>query len=215
MNKLKSIGIVLPVLAIAALAAITAAHSRTSIAAPRNTPTTSGQAAPQSAPQAAPQAATARVERGRYLVLTSACNDCHTPLKAGANGPEPDMARMLSGHPEQMKLQRPKPGAAPWSVSVAATNTAWAGPWGVSFPANLTPDTETGLGAWSEAEFIATIHSGRHLGRGRTLLPPMPIPAYSNFNDDDLRAIFAYLRSIPAVKNHVPAPIPPVSPNAR
>jgi hypothetical protein len=94
-------------------------------------------------------------------------------------------------------------------VSIAATNTAFAGPWGVSFTANLTPDKETGLGKWTSRTFIDTIRTGRHLGRGREILPPMPIPVYRNFTDQDLTAIFAYLQSIPAVKNKVPAPRAP------
>lgn len=148
-----------------------------------------------------------RIERGKYLVLTSACNDCHTPLKMGQNGPEPDMARMLSGHPETLKVQAPKMGTPPWTVAVTASNTAWSGPWGVSFTANLTPDPDTGLGTWSEEEFMQTIHSGRHRARGRALLPPMPVPAYSQFNDEDLRAIYAYLRTVPPIRNRVPNPI--------
>ena len=207
MNRTKLFGLALPVLAVVVLVAITTMHAKTSVAMPPSPAAKS----PQSSPATAPSS---RVERGRYLVLTSACNDCHTPLKGGPNGPEPDLSRLLSGHPEQMKVQRPKSGTPPWIVSVAATNTAWAGPWGVSFPANLTPDLETGIGAWSEQDFVATIRSGRHLGRGRAILPPMPIPAYSNFTEDDLRAIFAYLRTVPAIKNRVPAPLPPVTPPA-
>jgi hypothetical protein len=79
----------------------------------------------------------------------------------------------------------------------------------VSFTANLTPDPETGLGKWTLRTFSDTIRTGRHLGRGREILPPMPIPAYRNFDDQDLAAIFAYLQSIPAVKNKVPAPRAP------
>lgn len=153
-----------------------------------------------------------QVARGRYLVTTGACGDCHTPLKMGANGPEPDLSRALSGHPEGMPLPpAPTLPAGPWLVTVAATNTAWNGPWGTSFTANLTPDPETGLGRWSARDFKATIKSGRHLGRGRTLLPPMPIPAYSQFTDRDLDAIFAYLKTVPAVKNRVPEPLPPAA----
>jgi hypothetical protein len=151
----------------------------------------------------------ARIERGRHLVLTSGCNDCHTPWKMGASGPEPDMTRMLSGHPESMELPPAPAAAPPWLIAAVATNTAWAGPWGVSFTANLTPDKETGLGSWTQTEFVQTIRTGRHLGRGRPVLPPMPIPAYSNFTDEELAAIFAYLRSIPALKNRVPQPIVP------
>jgi hypothetical protein len=79
----------------------------------------------------------------------------------------------------------------------------------VSFTANLTPDKETGLGKWTVRTFTDTIRTGRHLGRGREILPPMPIPVYKNFTDEDLAAIFAYLQTIPAVNNRVPAPRPP------
>jgi len=153
-----------------------------------------------------------RILRGRYLVDTGGCGDCHTPLKVGKNGPEPDVRRLLSGHPEALKMPpAPKLPAGPWLVTVAATNTAWAGPWGVSFTANLTPDVGTGLGGWSAKQFADTMRTGKHLGVGREILPPMPIPAYKNFNDVDLEAIFAYLQSIPAVKNRVPTPVPPAA----
>jgi hypothetical protein len=99
-------------------------------------------------------------------------------------------------------------------VSASATNTAWSGPWGVSFTANLTPDPETGLGKWTLKNFKDTIRTGRHMGRGREILPPMPIPMYKNFNDADLEAIFAYLQSIPPLKNRVPEPLPPSSTSA-
>ena len=153
-----------------------------------------------------------RVLRGQYLVNTGGCGDCHTPLKMGKNGPEPDASRLLSGHPQALKMPPvPKLPAGPWLVVSSATNTAWAGPWGVSFTANLTPDVETGLGAWTARQFADTIRTGKHLGAGREVLPPMPIPAYKNFNDADLEAIFAYLQAIPAVKNRVPAPLPPAA----
>ena len=94
----------------------------------------------------------------------------------------------------------------PWLIVSAPTNTAHAGPWGVSFTANLTPDKETGLGNWSARDFVGTIRTGRHMGKGRPILPPMPIPVYQNFSDADLGAIYAYLRTIPAVRNRVPEP---------
>jgi len=149
-------------------------------------------------------------KRGEYLVITGGCGDCHTPLKIGANGPEPDASRLLSGHPEALVMPpAPKLPAGPWLVVVSATNTAWAGPWGVSFTANLTSDAETGIGRWTAKQFADTMRSGRHLGVGRPVLPPMPIPAYRNFNDADLAAIFAYLQTVPAVRNRVPQPVPP------
>lgn len=157
-----------------------------------------------------------RVERGRYLVNAGGCHDCHTPLKMGANGPEPDMSRMLSGHPESLVMP-PVPALppGPWMMVSAATNTAHAGPWGVSFTANLTPDAETGLGRWSQKDFIDTIRTGRHMGKGRPVLPPMPVPAYNHFTDADLGAIYAYLRTVPVLKNHVPEPLPPAGPLAQ
>jgi len=152
----------------------------------------------------------AKAARGKYLVATSACMDCHTPLKAGPKGAEPDMTRMLSGHPEGLQMP-PAPALpeGPWMIVSAGTNTAWAGPWGVSFTANLTPDNETGLGLWTVNDFKQTIRTGRHMGRGREVLPPMPIPVYNNFSDADLEAIYAYLRTIPPIKNRVPEPWAP------
>lgn len=181
------------------------AHAATA-AAPANAPVSRATNVAETAPSSS---AAARVERGKYLVSTSACHDCHTPLKMGANGPEPDFSRALSGHPEGTKLPAPPKGTEAWPVAAAATMTAWSGPWGMSFTANLTPDAETGLGAWTEDEFVRAIRSGRHRGRGRPILPPMPVPVYSNFTDEDLKSIFAYLRTIPAIKNRVPEPLPP------
>ena len=150
-----------------------------------------------------------KAARGKYLVTTSGCNDCHTPWKVGPSGPEPDMSRMLSGHPEKMELPAPPQPAGPWIVAAAATNTAWAGPWGISYTANLTPDKETGLGKWTLRNFTDTIRTGRHLGRGRPILPPMPIPMYKHFTDEDLAAIYTYLQTIPPVQNRVPEPVQP------
>jgi Cytochrome c len=155
-----------------------------------------------------------KLARGKYLVSTSACHDCHTPWIMGEKGPEPDMTRMLSGHPESEKLPPPPAIQGPWVMTMSATNTAWSGPWGVSYTANLTPDKETGLGKWTQRNFTETIRTGRHMGRGREILPPMPIAVYKNFTDADLEAIFTYLKSIPAVSNRVPEPLPPAAPVA-
>jgi cytochrome c553 len=154
--------------------------------------------------------AAARVERGAYLVRTMGCNDCHTPWIMGPRGPEPDMSRALTGHPAEMVLPPPPPlPPGPWTWLGAATNTAFAGPWGVSFTANLTPDVDTGLGNWTEEMFIATMKTGRHEGKGRPLLPPMPYPVVASLNDEDIRSLFAYLRSLKPVRNRVPAPVDP------
>jgi mono/diheme cytochrome c family protein len=158
----------------------------------------------------APAADPALVERGAYLVRAMGCNDCHTPWKLGPRGPEPDMSRALTGHPADVVMPPPpRLPEGPWTWLGAATNTAFAGPWGVSFAANLTPDPETGLGKWTEEMFVATLRTRRHEGKGRPLLPPMPAPMIAQLSDQDLRAVFSYLQSLAPVKNRVPAPIDP------
>ena len=150
------------------------------------------------------------VERGRYLVSAMGCHDCHTPWKPGPQGPEPDMTRALTGHPSDLVMPPPpKLPEGPWLWMGAATNTAFAGPWGVSFTANLTPDPETGLGQWTEEMFITAIRTGRQQGKGRPILPPMPWPMIRNLTDEDLRSIFSYLQSLKPVHNRVPQPIDP------
>jgi mono/diheme cytochrome c family protein len=166
------------------------------------------------APSKATETTAEKIARGKYIVTTSGCNDCHTPWVMGPKGPEPDMSRMLSGHPESEVLPPAPAAQGPWIMTASATNTAWSGPWGVSYTANLTPDAETGLGKWTQRNFTETIRTGRHMGRGRTILPPMPIQMYKNFTDADMEAIFTYLQSIPAVKNRVPEPLPPAMPVA-
>ncbi|MGH9411428.1 MAG: diheme cytochrome c-553 [Vicinamibacterales bacterium] len=136
------------------------------------------------------------------------CNDCHTPKKMGPAGPEPDMSRMLSGQPEHEKLPAPK-ATGPWIAATTGNMTAWSGPWGVSFAANLTPDRNTGLGIWTEAMFVKALRTGKHMGTSRPILPPMPWQDLRMLTDQDLTAIFAYLKTIPPVANHVPDPIPP------
>jgi hypothetical protein len=151
-----------------------------------------------------------QIARGKYLVTIMGCNDCHTPFKLGPQGPEPDMTRMLTGHPQDLKIAAaPAMPAGPWGWVGAVTNTAFAGPWGVSFTANLTPDPETGLGKWTPETFVKALRTGRHMGVGRPILPPMPWKFIGTATEDDLHAIFAFLQSIPAVKNKVPQPIEP------
>lgn len=157
----------------------------------------------------APAAAADAVERGRYLVTIGGCNDCHTPWVVGPEGPQPDLTRMLSGHPADLQMPPAPAAAGPWLWNGAGTNTAFAGPWGVSFAANLTPDENTGTGIWTEEIFINTIRSGRHWGQSRPILPPMPWFNYREMTDEDLKAVFAFLRSIPPVYNPVPLPVPP------
>jgi mono/diheme cytochrome c family protein len=153
---------------------------------------------------------TEAVERGRYLVTIGGCNDCHTPFKMTENGPEPDMSRMLQGHPEDLVINAaPELPAGPFIWAGVYTNTAFAGPWGVSFARNLTPDENTGIGAWDETIFMNTIRNGRHWGVARPILPPMPWQNYREMTDEDLKAVFAFLRSIPPIHNRIPEPLPP------
>ena len=159
----------------------------------------------------------ALVKRGEYLVTIGSCNDCHTPWKMGPRGPEPDMSRMLSGHPADVKLPPPPAlGNGPWMMTMAAMNTAFAGPWGISYTANLTP-SDSGVGKWTEDMFVRAMRTGKHMGlaSGRPIQPPMPWPWVGKATDEDLHAIFAYLKSIPPVDNVVPEPViapPPAAP---
>jgi hypothetical protein len=155
-----------------------------------------------------------QLQRGRYLVNYGGCDDCHTPKLMTPNGPARDPARRLQGHPASATIPPipagvlgPPPGH--WGALTNSDLTAWAGPWGVSFTANLTPDKVTGLGNWTADQFIKTIRTGKHFGTGRALLPPMPWQDMAELTDRDLRAVFAYLQSLPPISNAVPAPIPP------
>ena len=158
------------------------------------------------------------VKRGEYLVTIAGCHDCHTPKNMGPSGlPEPDMTRMLSGHPAEAPYPLWKPEDLQANNAIASTNTmlsAWAGPWGVSFAINLTSDKETGIGEWTEETFIQALRTGKHQGQpnGRDILPPMPWQNLKLMTDEDLKAVWAYLRSIPAVKNSAPLPVPPSMP---
>lgn len=147
--------------------------------------------------------------RGRYLVTITGCNDCHTPKKMGPKGPELIEELLLSGFqgknaiPEFDKEKTQK-GFAQMSPDM----TAAAGPWGISFAANLTPD-ETGIGSWTFEQFTTAMTQGKYKGmeNGRPLLPPMPWFNFTEMKDEDLRAIFAYLKSIKPVENVVPNPV--------
>lgn len=147
--------------------------------------------------------------RGRYLVTITGCNDCHTPKKMGPKGPELIEELLLSGFqgknaiPEFDKEKTQK-GFAQMSPDM----TAAAGPWGISFAANLTPD-ETGIGSWTFEQFKTAMTQGKYKGmeNGRPLLPPMPWFNFTEMKDEDLRAIFAYLKSIKPVENVVPNPV--------
>lgn len=152
-------------------------------------------------------------KRGEYLVTIGLCGDCHSPKIMTPGGPVEDSTRRLSGHPSgeampPVHAEALRPGQ--WAL-MSQAGTAFAGPWGISYTANLTPDSATGLGAWSEEVFIKTLRTGKHLGQdnGRPILPPMPWHFINKMTDEDLRAVYTYLRSLPPVNNRVPAPVAP------
>ncbi len=152
------------------------------------------------------------VARGKYLTTIAGCNDCHTPKVMGPRGPEFDTTRTLSGHPESDPIPEfPATCLSPtgWMASTNFHLSAWAGPWGISFAANLTPDQTTGSGAWTEDSFIEALRTGKHLGMGREILPPMPWQIIGQMTDEDLKSVFAYLQALPPIMNQVPQPIPP------
>jgi mono/diheme cytochrome c family protein len=151
------------------------------------------------------------VERGKYLVTIGGCNDCHTPWIVQPNGlPGPDTSRALSGHPQQLPIaDAAEIGPGGWSWASVPTNTAFSGPWGVSFAANLSPDVNTGTGTWTFDIFKNAIRNGRHWGQARPLLPPMPWFNYREMTDEDLAAVFAYTRTLKPVRNQVQLPLPP------
>jgi hypothetical protein len=158
-----------------------------------------------------PLSAEELMKKGDYIVMTGACNDCHSPKVMTPMGPVPDSTKLLSGHPANEPL--PPLGAdagkpTSW-IDMSPDVTTFVGPWGISYAANLTPDSATGIGAWTEEQFINTLRNGKHLGNGRQILPPMPWQDFGKKTDEDLKAIFAFLKSLPAVSNRVPGPVPP------
>lgn len=149
------------------------------------------------------------IKRGGQLVAVGGCVDCHTPFKMGPSGPEKDMSRGMSGHPEGVVLPPPPALSNEWNWAGAATGTAFVGPWGTTYSANLTPDRETGMGAWTAKDFIQAMRTGKHIGVARPIMPPMPWQDMAGLPERDLKAIYAYLMAQPAVKNKVPAYVPP------
>jgi mono/diheme cytochrome c family protein len=155
------------------------------------------------------------VEQGKYLVMAGGCGDCHSPKVFTAAGPAPDSAKLLSGYSSGAKLPEiPKGIIGPdqWGALTTNDMTAWVGPWGVSFASNLTPHPATGLGNWSEGLFLQALKNGKLMGTSRDILPPMPWQQIGKMKDEDLKAIFAYLRSLPPIDNAIPAPLPPSQP---
>ena len=158
-----------------------------------------------------PLSEAAAIARGEYLVRLGGCSDCHTPKIMTERGPKDDPARLFAGHPADVVVPPPGPDSGPWGAATAGM-TAWSGPWGVSYAANLTPDPSTGL--WTRDSFVKAMRTGKHRGWGREILPPMPWESLSKATDEDLDAIYAYLHSLPPVFNPVPDPTFPTAATA-
>lgn len=121
----------------------------------------------------------ALLARGDYLVnVIGACGNCHTPREKG----QPDLSKQLSGGFQTFDE-----------------------PWFKVKGANLTPDPETGLGRWSDADIKRALLDGKR-PNGSPIAPIMPFALYRSMTPRDLDAIVAYLRSVPAIKNQVPTP---------
>lgn len=152
-----------------------------------------------------------KVKRGQYLVTTIGCADCHSPKKFGERGPEEIARLQLSGFQQGQELPAvDMANLPPGFIVMSGDLTAAFGPWGTSFAANITSD-ETGIGNWSEEQFKTAMRKGKFKGleNARDLLPPMPWFNFAQLTDEDLEAMYAYLKSTKPVNNVVPAPIPP------
>ena len=151
--------------------------------------------------------------RGQYVATVSGCNDCHSPKIFGPHGFTFDSTRLLSGHPAgdpipPADMKALQPG---YWVLFSPDLTAAMGPWGISYAANLTPDSATGLGAWNEDIFIKAMRIGKHMGMetGRPIMPPMPWESIGKMTDEDLKSLFAFFRTLKPISNRVPNPVPP------
>lgn len=153
-----------------------------------------------------------KIRWGQHLVTIGGCNDCHTPKKMTPMGPVDDSTLALSGHPE--KLPAPdvdRKQMESKGLVVTSDFTTWIGPWGITYSANLTPD-ETGIGNWTEDQFLYALKNSisKGLAGSRPLMPPMSMMPVKHMTDEELKAIFAYLRTIKPIKNNSVQPTPPV-----
>jgi hypothetical protein len=156
--------------------------------------------------------AASSAERGQHLVTLSGCDDCHSPKNYTEAGPQVDPARRLSGHPANKNIPTIPPdviGPGNWMALTNDDLTAWAGPWGVSYAFNLTPDKKTGIGNWTLDTFKKVMRTGKDVSGQRDILPPMPWFNYAAMSDDEFQAVWNYLASLPPVNNMVPGPLPP------
>jgi hypothetical protein len=127
--------------------------------------------------------------RGRYLVGLLGCGSCHTN---GALVGTPNNAQLLAGSDTGIAYSNPFANRNP----------------GIVYPANLTPDVETGIGSWSLEDIIRMLQTGVDNHSGQTL-PVMPWPSYANISSEDSRAIAGYLLNLPPVRHKVPDNVRP------
>lgn len=147
---------------------------------------------------ASPSAQGDLVAQGKYLATVSGCVGCHTPL-------QPQFADAKNITPaDRVTMSLSARDALDTSRLLAGGQTFNLGPAGVLFTANLTPDPETGIGKWTDEELKTSIRTGASRA-GRLQHAIMPYRTYNNMAESDINAIVAYLRSVPAVKNTLPA----------
>lgn len=152
-----------------------------------------------------------KVERGQILTVEHGCVFCHSPKVTEEDDLIPDPDKLFSGHPSDKKLPDIPAdiiGYDKWFGLYTTGFTAWGGPWGISYAANITPHKENGIGKWSEKDFINVIRLGIHSSFKRTLMPPMPWNEINRLSDEDLGAIFVYLQTVKPIDNKVPESVP-------
>lgn len=130
-----------------------------------------------------------QVQKGKYLVALLACGTCHTN---GALVGEPDPSHHLAGS----------------RIGIAYSNPFVERNPGILYPANITPDIDTGIGAWSDNDLIRVLRTGVDI-EGRRHIPVMPWPGYARMSDEDAKAVVAFLRSLKPVRYEVPTEVPP------
>ena len=111
-----------------------------------------------------------KVKKGFYLATIAHCMECHTPMEKGMRQ---------------------------WDTRLGAGGFDFPGPWGVSTSRNITSSKTKGIGGWTDAEITRAITTGVSKD-GSHLKPPMGFHYYATLTPDDLDAVVAYLRMVPA-----------------
>lgn len=149
--------------------------------------------------QASSTAQAEKVALGKYLASVTGCVGCHTPLQTQFQ----DVTNMAIN--DRVTLSLSARDALDQTKLLAGGQVFNLGPAGVLLTPNLTPDAETGIGKWTDLEVKDAIRTGQSKISNRTQHGIMPYSRYNNMADSDLDAIVAYLRTVPSVKNSVPA----------